>query len=225
MKKINKNFIIGGCLFLLFTIFTVIVKFVDVQAIGPLCSKIGLAEFNELFLVDSTSKFWDLVSDLILVVSLTFACSFVVLGCVQVFKRKSIKKVDNNIFVIAGFFVAVVIVIVFFELVVVNCRPILENGELVASYPSTHVLVSFSILMSGLIQLHKYYMKNCKMLVVADILVAVISVLLVVSRLLSGVHWMTDIIGSLLISGALIYIYNGVLETIKAKIEKNKTLD
>lgn len=225
MKKINKNFIIGGSLLLLFLIFTILIKFVDVQAIGPLNSEVGLARFNELFLVKSASNIWDIVSDIIMVISLLVVCLFIVVGIVQLVNRKSLKKVDKNIFVVAGLYVAVVIVFVLFEVVVVNNRPILENGELVASFPSTHVLISLSILLSGLIQFHKFYMKNHKMLIVADILVSILAVMIVIGRMLSGVHWITDILGSILISGALVYIYNGVLEIVMNKNTKDKTLE
>ena len=225
MKKLNKNFVIGGSLFLLFVVFTILVKCVDVQAIGPLNSKVGFAEFNELFLVDQTSKLWDIVSDIIMAISLLVVCLFVVLGIVQLVNRKSLKKVDKNIYVVAGLYVIVAIVFVLFELVVINNRPVLEKGELVASYPSTHVLFSLVFLLSGLIQLHKFYMKNRKVLVALDIVVSVLVVMIAITRLLSGVHWITDILASILLSGALLFVYNGVLETIMNKESKDKTLE
>ena len=225
MKKVNKNFIIGGSLLLLFLVFTVLVKFVDVQNIGPLNSEVGFAGLNELFLVESTSKVWDIVSDIIMVISLLVVCLFIVVGIAQWVNRKSLKKVDKNIFVVAGLYVAVAIVFVLFEIVVINNRPVLENGELVASFPSSHVLISLSLLLSGLIQLHKFYMKNRKVLLVADIVVSILAVMIVIGRMLSGVHWITDIIGAILVSGALVYIYNGVLEIIMNKNTKDKTLE
>ena len=225
MKKVNKNFIIGGSLLLLFLVFTVLVKFVDVQNIGPLNSEVGFAGLNELFLVESTSKVWDIVSDIIMVISLLVVCLFIVVGIAQWVNRKSLKKVDKNIFVVAGLYVAVVIVFVLFELVVINNRPVLENGELGASFPSTHVLISIAVLFSTLIQLRKYYMKNHKMVVFSEVAVWILASMLVISRILSGVHWITDIIGAILVSGALVYIYNGALEVIMNKNIKDKTLE
>ena len=194
MKKVNKNFIIGGSLLL-------------------------------LFLVESTSKVWDIASDIIMMISLLVVCLFIVVGIAQWVNRKSLKKVDKNIFVVAGLYVAVAIVFVLFEIVVINNRPVLENGELVVSFPSSHVLISLSLLLSGLIQLHKFYMKNRKVLLVADIVVSILAVMIVIGRMLSGVHWITDIIGAILVSGALVYIYNGVLEIIMNKNTKDKTLE
>ena len=118
-----------------------------------------------------------------------------------------------------------VIVYVLFELVVINYRPILENGELAASYPSSHVLISMVLVLSSLIQAHKYLKNNKKLLVLCDIIASVLVVALVAGRMLSGVHWITDIIASLLISGALIYIYKAVLEIVEKNNTKDKTLD
>jgi undecaprenyl-diphosphatase len=225
MKKINKNIFIGGGLFVLFAIFTCLVKFVDVKAIGPLGSKVGLAGLNELFMVKTTSSVWDLVCDAIMVLAIASALVFVTIGVIQLIKRKSLKKVDKNIYVLAGLYAVVVIVYVLFELVVINYRPVLENGELAASYPSSHVLISMVLVLSSLIQARKYLKNNKKLLVLCDIIASVLVVALVAGRMLSGVHWITDIIASLLISGALIYIYKAVLEIVEKNNTKDKTLD
>ena len=225
MKKLNKNFIIGGSLFLMFALFTVLVKFVGVEPIGPLGSSVGLAGLNELFMINQTSNIWDLFGDVIMIIAAASALVFVSLGVIQLAKRKSIKKVDKNIFVLAGLYVAVVVIYVLFELVVINYRPILENGELAASYPSSHVLISMTLVLSSLIQAHKYLKNNKKLLVLCNVVAAVLVVALVASRMLAGVHWITDIIASVLVSASLIYIYRGVLETIENKNTKDKALD
>jgi undecaprenyl-diphosphatase len=217
MKKINKNFIIGGCLFFVFIVFTILVKFVDVQAIGPIGSKVGLAGLNELYLVKTSSTLWDNISDIIMAISLLVACLFVVIGIAQWVHRKKFKEIDRNIFIMAGLYIAIIVVYVFFEVVVVNNRPILEKGELVASFPSSHVLISVSILFSALIQAHKYYISSNKLMFFVDIAISILTVTLVISRILSGVHWITDIIGSLLISGALVFIHNGLLDVLMKK--------
>lgn len=225
MKKLNKNFIIGGSFAVLFLVFTLLVKFADVEAIGPLGSSVGLAGLNELFMVKVTSNVWDLICDAIMVLAIASALVFVTIGVVQLIKRKSLKKVDKNIYVLAGLYAVVVIVYVLFELVVINHRPVLENGELAASYPSSHVLISMTLVLSSLIQAHKYLKNNKKLLVLCDVLAAVLVVALVACRMLSGVHWITDIIASVIVSVALIYIYKGVLEIVEKNNTKDKTLD
>ena len=217
MKKINGNFYIGAGFFVTFILFTILVKLVDVQAIGPLGSEVGFAGLNELFLKTNANSCWDSVSDVFMILALISALCFAVVGVVQLIKRKSLKKVDKNLFVLLGLYLLVVAVYVFFELVVVNYRPILEDSKLVASYPSSHVLISVVFIIAATIQLHKY-LKNRKNLLVIDVLTSVFVVLLVCSRMLSGVHWITDIIAALLVSSALLFTYNGVLnQFIKVK--------
>lgn len=223
MKKLNKNFIIGGGLFILFVIFTILVKFVGVEPIGPLGSKVGLAGLNELFMLSSNNKVWDIISDVIMVLALCSALAFVVLGVVQLIKRKSLKKVDKNLYVLAGLYAVIVCFYVLFELVVINNRPILENGELVASFPSTHVLLVTTLAFAALSQLGKFYIPNKNTMFIIDDVIIILETLLVVSRMLSGVHWFTDIIGALLLAAALVFIHNGVIETFI--INKDKTLD
>ncbi|MBQ7917998.1 MAG: phosphatase PAP2 family protein [Clostridia bacterium] len=223
MKKLNKNFIIGGGLFLLFVIFTVFVKFVGVEPIGPLGSKVGLAGLNELFMLSSNNKVWDIISDVIMVLALCGALAFVVLGVVQLIKRKSLKKVDKNLYLLAGLYAVVVCFYVFFELVVINHRPILENGELVASFPSTHVFLVTTLVFAALSQLSKFYIPNKNTMFIIDDIAIILETLLVVSRMLSGVHWFTDIVGALLLSASLVFIFNGVTETFINN--KDKTLD
>ena len=223
MKKLNKNFIIGGGLFLLFVIFTILVKFVGVEPIGPLGSKVGLAGLNELFMLSSNNKVWDIISDVIMVLALCGALAFVVLGVVQLIKRKSLKKVDKNLYLLAGLYAVVVCFYVLFELVVINHRPILENGELVASFPSTHVFLVTTLVFAALSQLSKFYIPNKNTMFIIDDIAIILETLLVVSRMLSGVHWFTDIVGALLLSVSLVFIFNGVTETFINN--KDKTLD
>ena len=223
MKKLNKNFIIGGGLFLLFVIFTGLVKFVGVEPIGPLGSKVGLAGLNELFMLSSNNKVWDIISDVIMVLALCGALAFVVLGVVQLIKRKSLKKVDKNLYFLAGLYAVVVCFYVIFELVVISHRPILENGELVASFPSTHVFLVTTLVFAALSQLSKFYIPNKNTMFIIDDIAIILETLLVVSRMLSGVHWFTDIIGALLLSASLVFIFNGVTETFINN--KDKSLD
>lgn len=215
MKKINKNFIIGLTFLIVFVLFTILVKFVDVEAVGPLGSEVGFSHINhDFFEFCGHSKVWDYVSDAMIVVSLLVVLAFVVLGVVQLVKRKSLKKVDSNILILGVFYMLLAIVYLFFEVVVINYRPVLVEGTLKASYPSTHTMLSLFIIASAEIQLHKFYSVNKKLLLSADIISSFLLFLIVVSRVLSGVHWLTDILGAILIELALLFIYNGVLDHV-----------
>ena len=215
MKKIEKNFIVGLMLLIVFVLFTVLVKFVDVEAVGPLGSKVGFSHINhDFFEFCGQNKIWDYVSDAMMIVSFLVALAFVVLGVVQIAKRKSLKKVDSNILILGVFYMLLAIVYLLFEVVVINYRPVLVEGALKASYPSTHALLSLFVIASAEIQLHKFFSVNKKLLLSADIVSSCLLILIVVSRVLSGMHWLTDILGSILIALALLFIYNGVLDHV-----------
>ncbi len=211
MKKFDRNYLIGAGFFVAFVLFTILVKFVDVKAIGPLGSEVGFAGFNELFLKTNSNSCWDAVSDVFMILALASALCFAVVGVVQLIKRKSLKKVDKNLYVLLGLYVVTMLIYVLFELVVVNYRPVLEEAKLVASYPSTHILISVVFMFAALMGLNKY-LKNKKNVFIINILTSVFVVLLVCARIMSGVHWITDIIAALLMAGALLFVYKGALK-------------
>ena len=138
MKKIElRNLIITLSLFALFVIFTILVKFVDVQEIGPNGSSVGFATMNGAFhnLIDSNLVLYN-VTDWGGLIPLSICAAFFILGLIQWISRRSILKVDSEIIALGLFYILVFVVYIFFELVVINRRPVLIGGSLEASYPS-----------------------------------------------------------------------------------------
>ena len=80
-----RKFYISGALFALFVLFTILVKTVDVQAIGPQGSKVGLAALNKLFMRKSLGGFWYKLAEVFGIISLltvaVFACIGVFVFC------------------------------------------------------------------------------------------------------------------------------------------------
>src|SRR5574344_1373014 len=154
MNSNKKKLVISGSLFggftLLFLIFTLLIKFVDVQAIGPNGSSVGLATFNSYFnnLVESYSKTWNVISTLIMILSFALLAGIIVLGIVEIIKRKSLFKVDSRILALGIAVVVAVLVYFIFELVKINYRPILVYDALKASYPFTHVFLTIFLFAS-----------------------------------------------------------------------------
>ena len=107
------------------------------------------------------------------------------------------------------------VVYVFFEKVIINYRPVILDGELEASYPSSHTMLAICICMSSLL-ISKYYIKD-KYRKIFDNITFVLMILLVVGRIISGVHWITDIIGGILISLFLVSLYNTFIYENKKK--------
>ena len=107
---------------------------------------------------------------------------------------------------LGGFYAAVMAAYVLFEVFAVNCRPVLINGVLEVSYPSSTTLLVLCVMPTAAMQLRER-MKNRT----ADMLfrraITAFSVFMVAARLVSGVHWFTDIVGGALLSAALVLAY------------------
>ena len=223
MKK--KIALIGAIAFLvLFLVFTVLVITVDVQPIGPNGSEVGLATMNGA-VADALeyNEIWYNISDYAGYLALLIPVGFALLGLFQVIKRKSLLKVDRHLIILAVFYVAVLCAYITFEIFKVNYRPILVDGVLEASYPSSHTLLSLCITASAIFEAHLLLKSKKVLLISADILFATIGAVVLVGRLLSGVHWLSDIMGGVLLSGALVcfFVY-AVLLTNKIAKRKQK---
>lgn len=223
-KKSTKGIIITGVLFLVFILFTVMVKTVDVQPIGPEQSSVGLASLNQfVFELFGVNLLWYGITDWLGVVAIAIAFGFAVLGLVQLIKRKNIWKVDSRILLLGAFYFIVVAVYVFFELVIVNYRPIILSQNLEASFPSSHTMIVICIMVTAMLQFHHYLCNKKLWLRTTDIVSVLIIVVTVVGRLISGVHWFTDIIAGILLSSALIALYYSILKYVEKT--QSKELD
>ena len=210
MKKRRKEILLCGGLFAIAIIYTLLVKYIDVQAIGPNDSLVGFATINNfMFNLTGVNMLWYDITDWWGFVPLFIAFIYAIIGFIQMIKIRSILKVDKEILGLGVYYIIVIGLYIFFETYVINYRPILMDGILEASYPSSHTLLSVCICGSSLI-INKYLFKN-KNFFKAENIISILSILvIVIGRFISGVHWFTDIIGAILISIALLkafYIY------------------
>ena len=219
MKR--RNIIISFILIILAVLFTVLVKNVDVKPIGPNESMVGFADINKLFhnLIGSNIAIYK-ITEVLGYIPIVMALVYVFIGLKQLIKRKSLLKVDKEIYVLALFYILVVGVYVFFEKFIVNYRPILIDGVLEASYPSSHTLMSICLCGSSII-INKKLFKN-KLGDIENILSVILILLIVAGRIISGVHWFTDILGGIIISSALLVIFYSIISSIKPKSIKPK---
>ena len=206
-KETKKSLYLGVGSLALFVVWTVLVRSVDRQAIGPRRSVVGFATLNgtvhELFGVHMSLY---TVTDWLGLVPIAIIFGFGVLGLAQLIKRRKILDVDRDILALGAFYVSVLAVFLLFEVLVINYRPILIEGALEASYPSSTTMLAMCVMPGAMMQFKKR-IKNSVLRQIVLCLCAVFTVFMVIARLISGVHWITDIIGGALISTALVMIY------------------
>ena len=212
MKKENqRNFFIATCMLLAFLLWTVAIQFVDVEAIGPQESSVGFATINQ-FVHNLTGVHMSLytITDWLGLVPLVFVMGFALLGLIQWIKRKHLLKVDYNILILGGFYIVVMAVYVLFEMLVVNYRPVLINGYLEASYPSSTTMLVMCVMPTAIMQFNARIKNDVLKRCLTSAITAFI-IFMVIGRLISGVHWITDIIGGALLSTGLVLMYRAVV--------------
>lgn len=212
----NKNILICVLLVLISIIYTLLVKYVDTSTIGPNGSVVGFSSLNS-FVFNLTGNNMTLykITEILGIIPILIALMYAVIGLIQVIDRKSL-KVDKELIALGILYIIVILIYVFFEKFIINYRPVLIDGILEASYPSSHTLLSICICGSALL-INKYLFNNKKIYKYINIISIISMVLIVLGRLLSGVHWASDIIGSIIISITLLKI----LETYYLSIKKD----
>ncbi len=220
MKKIRKNFIVSVLSLVAFILWTVAVGVVDLQAIGPNGSVVGFGTVNG-FVHSITGVNFGLynLTDWLGLVPVFVCLGFGALGLIQLIKRKSIRKVDFDLLALGGFYILTIAVYLLFENVVINYRPVLINGVLEVSYPSSTTLLVTCVMPTAAMQFNGR-IKNkvlCNTIVALTVL---FTAFMVIGRLFSGVHWFSDIVGGGLISFALVMAYYSVSSVLIHKIKR-----
>ena len=201
MKKEScRDLWIGLCFLAAFFLWTAFLLFVDVQTIGPRESAVGFASLNGAFhkLTGVNMTLYH-ITDWLGLVPVAFSFGFAILGLVQWFKRKSICRVDYNLFILGGFYIIVFGAYLLFESVVINRRPVLIEGFLEASYPSSTTML-VSCVMSTAIMQFQIRIRNLTYRRIVTTISCGYLILMIPLRFLSGVHWFTDILGGILLS-------------------------
>ena len=209
-KETKKNFGIAAILIGAFVVWTAAVQLVDVQPIGPQGSTVGFATVNS-WVHNLTGVHMSLytVTDWLGLVPIAFAIGFALLGLIQWVKRKHLRQVDFSILVLGGFYLLVMAAYVLFEVFVINYRPVLINGCLEASYPSSTTMLVLCVMPTTLMQLNAR-IKNQTLKRWVGFGITAFILFMVIGRLLSGVHWFTDIIGGALLSAGLVMLYYSI---------------
>lgn len=214
MKK--KNIITSITMIILAVIYTILVKIIDVAPIGPNNSEVGFSKINGFFhnLLGSNMTIYK-ITEILGIIPLLMAGIYAIIGLVELIKRKSLNKVDYEIYALAGLYVVVLGLYVFFEKCIINYRPILIDGVLEASYPSSHTLMALCICGSSIIVNKRIFHK--KIFNLENKLSIFLMITIILGRFISGVHWFSDIIGAIFISLALLSSFYTVISSFTHK--------
>ncbi len=216
--KEKRVFLTGFGLICAFALWTFLIRSVDVQAVGQDGTKIGFAGFNVWFhQLTGVNMMPYTITDWLGLVPIFICLCFGALGLVELIKRRSLLRVDPDILLLGVYYLLVIAGYLIFEMIPINYRPVLIEGRLEASYPSSTTLLVLSVMPT----LHLQANRRTKGLFLRKAVagfVIVFSAFMVAGRLISGVHWATDIIGSVLLSAGLFMLYrSAVLYTDVAK--------
>lgn len=218
MKK--KDVIIGIFLKVIAIVFAILVCTYDVQKIGVNGTKVGFASINDWFrnIIGSNMTIYK-VTEYLGYIALAVVLVYALIGLYQLIKRKSLFKIDKEFYLLAMFYVTVLILYVLFDKFIINYRPVLIDGVLEPSFPSSHTMLALCVCGSGIIMNNKLFskVKNIKLV---NICLMILMIAILVGRTISGVHWLTDIIGGVLISAALLKTFENTIKVIKNKTIK-----
>lgn len=211
------KFLFSVALILAFILWTVAVSFIDVQPIGPEGSKVGFASLNQAF-HGLTGVHFELyrLTDLLSIVPLFLCILFALTGLVQLIKRKSLFKIDGDIIALGIFYLITFGAFVFFEIFIINYRPVIIEGALEASYPSSTTMLCMCTLPTAAMQFSAR-IKHTVFRNIIIILCILLCAFMVICRLISGVHWLTDIVGGALLSAGLVLLYSSLCDLISTQ--------
>ena len=213
----KKRILTTALLFAVFIVFTVMVCKVDVKAIGPQGSSVGFAGINGAFakLFPYSGTFYK-VSKLLGYLAILVCLFFAAMGVLELLRKKHLGSVSNGILLLGALYVCVIVFYVLFAKVTVNYRPVLEDGALESSYPSSHTMLAICAFLSAAVQLGRAK-GSAGFKKITRIVFWALAILMVITRTLSGVHWFTDIVGAVLLSAALLSAYRAALDIADEK--------
>ena len=198
---------LAGIFLALFACLTALLLNYDLGAVGPENSVVGFSTVNK-FIFDKLGQndFWYKLTELMGYLAIAVALGFAAYTAIELFRQKSIKKLDVDLSVLIIFYIIVALVYLVFEKALINYRPILVDGKLEASYPSSHTLLTVFIMVTTIVQLLNR-LRNRAVKAVSIAVAVAIAVMVPVGRLLSGVHWFTDVLGGVFLGLALSLCY------------------
>ena len=212
MKRNELKHLLFGVLFIVgFAVWTLLIRTVDVQPVGQNGTDIGFATLNCRFhQMTGVHMAIYTITDWLGLVPIIICLIFAGIGLVQLIQRKNLLKVDPDILILGLYYTIVILGYLIFEMIPINYRPVLIDGFLEASYPSSTTLLVLSVMPTLWFQAQRR-IKNKIVLKCICVFSVLFSIFMVAGRTVAGVHWLTDIIGSVLLSTGLFLLYRAIV--------------
>ncbi|WP_241158145.1 phosphatase PAP2 family protein [Adlercreutzia sp. ZJ138] len=203
----GKELIAGLGLLVTFTLWTALIQCVDIRPVGQNGTDVGFATFNVWFHgLTGVHMGVYLITDWLGLVPIAICACFGALGAAQLVRRRSLLQVDTDLLLLGAYYLFVIFGYLIFEMIPINYRPVPIDGMMEASYPSSTTLLVLSVMPTLKYQVDRRA-KSPVLRSATTAFVAAFSVLMVLGRLVSGVHWATDIVGAALLAAGLFVMY------------------
>ena len=208
----KKKLILGSTCCGAFILWTLLIQIIDVQDVGLNGTDIGFATLN-IWFHELTGVHMEIytITDWLGLVPILVCLYFAGRGLVQLIRRKSLLKVDRDIIFLGIYYVVVILGYLLFEMVSINYRPILIDGFMEASYPSSTTLLVLSVMPTAVVQGNRRLKNKIVQKVISSVVIA-FSSFMVIGRMISGVHWLSDIVGALLLGLGVFWLYVAAIE-------------
>ena len=203
---------------LLFVLLIVLLRTFDVAAIGPCGTSVGFSHLNGAFRewVGYNGTLYQ-IAKWLGILALALAAGVACLTLWQWITRKSLWKADKLLLALDILYAVTALFYLLFELVIINYRPVLTGGDFPeASFPSSHTLLAVVVFGSSF-WLIATYLRRRWLKIAAWCTSGVLLAGTVLGRLFSGVHWLTDILGGLLLGAALICFFVAAKNKLEAE--------
>lgn len=218
MAKPRRDLVTGTALLAAFVLWTALVQLVDVRPVGQNGTCVGLAAFNVWFHgLTGAHMVLYVITDWLGLVPVAVCLGFGAMGATQLVRRRSLSAVDPDLLLLGVYYVLIAAAYLVFEAFPINYRPILIDGVMEASYPSSTTLLVLGVMPTLAYQIARRS-KSIQAKVAAAAFVAAFSALMVAGRLVSGVHWATDIVGSILLAAGLFAMYRYAVARADARL-------
>ncbi len=216
MKRNIRNIIMSVIMTLFSGVFVYLVKTIDVKQIGPNNTSVGFGTINKAYadMIGSNMTIYKLTEIFGLLVFIIVG-AYGIIGIYQLFKRKSLFKVDREIIGLGILYVLMISLYLIFDKIAINYRPIIIDGELEPSFPSSHTMLAICTCVSSLMVYKKYVPSKYNYLVIFTTVLLLTLVFL--GRTISGVHWISDILGGVIISLTLLTYFYTIIKWKKTE--------